>query len=361
MSVSFIPTDRIGYDNYQQSIGQTYRTINQLLAAGVHVKWHTREQRLITARWPEGHIYDSGFEVENCEKAREILDEAGLVREEVQELSGAGRMLRSMKIAFYMGRGAGVDFAKPLEEVLGWGGFFMDSLKDEDIRAGKLENYDALVVPGSPDAGECYYHGLGELGFEKIREFIRDRGHYLGVCGGAYLPLTSYNTQNHTWLNIVEATDTEDLDYWRTGSAHVRCRIDMSDHPVFAGVTAGSRNSVNIVYWEGPAIEIRGDNVKRLGHFERLLASGAELAPYWDMFDNELAKEATDGYYNPVTQEVFDELLYQKTAFAEAEYGGHHILMYSPHPEMGNVGYAKRKDTINFLLLYNGLFYLSSL
>ena len=61
-----------------------------------------------------------GFEVENCEKAREILDEAGLVREEVQELSGAGRMLRSMKIAFYMGRGAGVDFAKPLEEVLGW-------------------------------------------------------------------------------------------------------------------------------------------------------------------------------------------------------------------------------------------------
>ena len=41
--------------------------------------------------------------------------------------------------------------------------------------------------------------------------------------------------------------------------------------------------------------------------------------------------------------------------------GGHHILMYSPHPEMGNVGYAKRKDTINFLLLYNGLFYLSSL
>lgn len=115
----FIPTDRIGYDNYQQSIGQTYRIINQLLAAGVHVKWHTQEQRLITARWPEGHIYDSGFEVENCEKAREILDEAGLVREEVQELSGAGRMLRSMKIAFYMGRGAGVDFAKPLEEVLG--------------------------------------------------------------------------------------------------------------------------------------------------------------------------------------------------------------------------------------------------
>lgn len=361
MSKLFIPTDRIGYENFQKSLGETYKTMNELLSAGEKVEWYTKPQRLITKMWPESHVYESGFAVEASEKTLKVLDSAEIIYEQVEKLPGEPRQLRTMKIAFYMGRGAGVDFAKPLEEVLAWGGFYMDSLSDADIRGGKLKEYDALVVPGSPDAGECYYNGLGELGYEKIREFIHDRGHYLGVCGGAYLPLTSYNTKNHTWLNVVEATDTEDLDYWRTGSAHVRCRIDVSDHPIFTGVTAGARNSVNVVYWEGPAIEIRGSNVKQLGHFERLLASGAELVPYWDMFDNKLAKEAVDGYYNPVTQEVFDELLYSKTAFAEAEYGNHHILMYSPHPEMGNVGYAKRKDTINFLLLYNGLFYLSSL
>lgn len=357
----FIPTDRIGYDNFQKSIGQTYQTINELLAAGKEIDWYTEPNRLVTELWPEGHIYDSGFALDACDEVCHMLDEAGIIYERAEGLKDNGRRLRAMKIAFYMGRGAGVDFAKPLEEVLAWGGFGMDSLDDQDIRDGKLESYDALVVPGSPDAGECYYHGLGELGFEKIREFIRDRGHYLGVCGGAYLPLTSYDTKNHTWLDVVQATDTESLDYWRTGSAHVRCRIDAADHPIFAGVTAGSRNSVNVVYWEGPAIEIRGGNVRQLGHFERLLSSGAEQKPYWDMFDNDLAKEAVDGYYNPVTQKVFEELLENKTAFAEAEYGKHHILMYSPHPEMGNVGYARRKDSINFLLLYNGLFYLSSL
>ena len=70
------------------------------------------------------HIYDSGFEVENCEKAREILDEAGLVREEVQELSGAGRMLRSMKIAFYMGRGGWRGFCETTGGSSGLGRFF---------------------------------------------------------------------------------------------------------------------------------------------------------------------------------------------------------------------------------------------
>lgn len=361
MSKLFIPTDRIGYDNFQKSIGATYKKMNELLSDGRQIKWHTKAQRLITKMWPEGHIYESGFSMEADAEIQKQLDDSEIIYEIVEELPEEGIALRPMKIAFYMGRGAGYDFAKPLEEVLAWGGFMVESLDDGDIRAGKLNEYDALVVPGSPDAGECYYNGLGDLGFEKIREFIHDRGHYLGVCGGAYLPLTSYNTKNHTWLNVAEATDTEDLDYWRTGSAHVRCRIDMPEHPIFTGMVAGIRNSVNVVYWEGPAIEIRGNNVKQLGHFERLLASGAELAPYWDMFDNDLAKSAVDEYYNPVTQEVFDELLYNKTAFAEAEYGKHHVLMYSPHPEMGNVGYANRKDTINFLLLYNGLFYLSSL
>lgn len=361
MSICFIPTDRIGYENIQKSIGQTYATINQLLAHQISVFWHTSPQRLTTKTWPEGHEYGSGFSVEGTEAVKKTLTEAGIFFEELDALPEQGRKLRPMKLALYGGRGAGSDFSAPLEEVLAWGGFSLDTLSDQDIRSGKLDDYDALVVPGSPDAGECYYHGLGDAGFQKIRDFIHDRGHYLGVCGGAYLPLTSYRTQNHYWLNIVDATDNEGLDYWRTGSAHVRCRIDVNDHPIFTGMVAGDWNSINLVYWEGPAIEPKGGNITSLAHFERLLQTGDKMQPYWDMMDNTMAKEALTTYYNPVTQEEFDTLLHRKTALAEATYGGHHILMYSPHPEMGNVGYAKRKDSINFLLLYNGLFYLSSL
>lgn len=361
MKKIFIPTDRVGLDNYQKSISLTYRLMNEMLESNITVEWFTSPQRIVSEAWPEGHIHDSGFAIEDNENNKALLMQNEIIFEEIDELSAESFKPRKSKIAFYFGKGAGADFALPLEEVLQWGGFTVERVDDFDIRDGKLEEYDILVVPGSPDAGECYYHGLGELGFEKLREYIYNKGHYLGVCGGSYLPLTSYNKANHTWLNVVEATDTQDLDFWRTGSAHVRVRLDDAGHPIFSGLTAGDINSMNLVYWEGPAIEIRGSNIKSLGHFEKMLASGATLMPFWDMFNNEMAKEACSGYYNPVTDEEFDTLLKGTSAFAEGEYGQGHLIMFSPHPEMGNVGYAKREDSMNFLLLYNGLMYLSSL
>lgn len=360
MSKLFIPTDRVGLDNYQKSIGETYTLINKFLTEGKAVEWYTQPQNLVSEQWPEGHIHDSGFALEDNEATRSILDDNGIIYEVVSDLAGKVLCPQAKKIAFYVGRGAGMDFALPLKEVLGWGGYQLEDIDDAAIRNGELMNYDLLVVPGSPDAGECYYHGLGDVGFDQLRKFIKEKGHYLGVCGGSYLPLTCEN-KNHTWLNVVEATDREDLDFWRTGSAHVRVRIDEADHPVFSGVVAGNVNSANIVYWEGPAIEITGSNIKCLGHFEKMLSTGAGSMPFWDMFDNDMAKDACAGYYNPVKEEEFDGLLKGTTAFAEGEYGQGHLILFSPHPEMGNIGYAKRRDSINFLLLYNGLMYLSSL
>ena len=182
----------------------------------------------------------------------------------------------------------------------------------------------------------------------------------MGICGGAYLPLSSSSPKNPYWLNIMEATEDEDLDFWHTGSAFVRCRIDEPDHPLFAGVAAGKTSSVNAVYWEGPCIHILGDNVRGLGHFESLLASGAVNTPYWEMADNDMADQAVHSYYNPVTQPVFDTLMKGRASFAEGSYMGHKLLLISPHPEMGNIGYQTRKDSLNFLLVYNGLFYLSA-
>lgn len=359
----FIPTDRIGLESFQSSVSNTFTVMNRLLAAGVCPEWHLRGLCLpASARWPEGHFYQSGFAVEDSRTARELLDASGIRYDEAAELPRPAHVIKPACIALYDGRGAGREFSDPLAEVLDMGGFRHTYVDDEAIRAGKLTDYDILLVPGSPDAGECYYAGLGDTGYAQIRKFVAERGHYLGVCGGAYLPLTSYNqTANRYWLGMAEATDMEDLDYWRTGSGFVRCRIDDNQHPIFTGMALGRSSSMNLVYWEGPAIEIIGDNVKPLAHFESLLASGKDpLKPHWDMHDNKMAEEAVRSWYNPLSQQTFDNLLVGKTAFAEAEYHQHKILMYSPHPEMGNIGYGPRKDSLNFLLIYNGLFYLAA-
>ena len=360
----FIPTDRVGLFSFQKSISQTAAVINQLISLHTPVRWHWRAHFFEhTPLWPEGHRYQCGFSVEERPELCSYLELNEIRYERIEEEALPPDRLflsRPAKIALYNGNGAGPEFSAPLVEVLEMGGFTYEYLSDGEIREGKLMGYDILLVPGSPDAGECYYSGLGEKGFEQIRRFLREKGQYMGICGGAYLPLSSDSPENPCWLNVVEATEDEDLDYWHTGSGFVRCRIDEPSHPLFAGIAAGKTTSMNLVYWEGPCIHITGDNVRQLGHFETLLANGFDRPPYWDMFDNDMAKEAVAAYYNPVTDEIFDRLMKDRTCFAEASYYGHKILMLSPHPEMGNTGYGPRKDSLNFLLIFNGLFYLSA-
>lgn len=362
MSNLFIPTDRIGLSSFQKSISLTSRVINELLKNDCRVGWHTTGMKLIkTPLWQEGHIYQCGYSLDSTQYSKALLAEKDIIFEELDKLPDADFHLTSAKIAVYDGMGAGREFSDPLAEVIEMGGFTFSYVKDIDIRNGCLMEYDIFLVPGSPDAGECYYNGLGDLGFENIKKFIADKGSYLGICGGAYLPLTAYHEKNNCWLNLVEATENDDLDFWHTGSGFVRCRITEDSHPLFTGIAAGATSSLNLVYWEGPCLSIVGKNVKSLAYFEQLLATGqGEKKPYWDMQDNEMANEAVHKYYNPLSQECFDRLVVNKTAFAEADYNGNKILMFSPHPEMGNIGYDKRKDSLNFQLIYNGLFYLSA-
>ncbi len=59
----------------------------------------------------------------------------------------------------------------------------------EDVQAGtlKVKDFDVLVMPGG--SGYDRYTQLGEVGFEKIRKYIREGGKYYGVCAGIALAL----------------------------------------------------------------------------------------------------------------------------------------------------------------------------
>jgi len=360
MGKLFIPLDRIGLQTAQKSTSAAYMTVNKLLLKGLEVKWHLNGVKFeSTPMWPEGHHYQCGFSADDS--ARGALEENNLFFEALPELPEESYTLKPPKIAFYSGRGSDEYFSRPLCNVLELGGFPYSEIGDAEIRAGKLSGFDVLLVPGGPDAGECYYAGLGDKGYDEIRSFIANRGHYMGICGGAYLPLTAHNSKNPYWLGIVAATEYDDLDYWRSGSGFLRCRIDHDEHPLFASLALGASSSLNVVYWEGPAITITGKDVKPLAHFERLLATGSTaLRPGWDMRDNVMAAAAINNWNNSLVPEVFDKLLKNRCAIAEADYHDHKILMFSPHPEMGNFGSSPWAESPNFLLIYNGLFYLSA-
>ncbi|MHA1907258.1 MAG: BPL-N domain-containing protein [Candidatus Thorarchaeota archaeon] len=58
----------------------------------------------------------------------------------------------------------------------------------EDIKAGVLDTFDLLAMPGGQIS--AYYNALDTDGIENIKQWIADGGSYFGICGGA-LFLTS--------------------------------------------------------------------------------------------------------------------------------------------------------------------------
>lgn len=66
----------------------------------------------------------------------------------------------------------------------GLGTFRVSPISAEQILQGNLNHYHALIVGGGADLP--YLHALGQVGCEKIVQFVAQGGHYLGICAGAY-------------------------------------------------------------------------------------------------------------------------------------------------------------------------------
>ena len=100
--------------------------------------------------------------------------------ESVKINSAGGKKLR---VALYVdngSRGSGVlnwieilAFAPQVE---------FSTLMGEDVRNGRLNDIDLLVMPGGASWWQC--PSLGEAGMQLVREFIRKGGAYVGTCAG---------------------------------------------------------------------------------------------------------------------------------------------------------------------------------
>ncbi len=97
-----------------------------------------------------------------------------------------------IKAGFYCGLGSrgvnSVYWAKILEASPDVELVYLDG---EDLRAGKLDGLDILVMPGGSSRNQ--YVSMQEEGAEAIRRFIRGGGKYFGTCAGLSLMLTETN------------------------------------------------------------------------------------------------------------------------------------------------------------------------
>ena len=138
-------------------------------------------------------------------------------------------------------------------------------VKGEDIRDGILDSADVAVFPGGSGSGQA--KSLQQDGREKVREFVKKGGGYMGICGGSYLA-TSY----YPWsLNIVNAA-VVDRKHWARGRATLR--LDFT--PLGKQVLGVPTDSVQCLYHQGPLLA--PDTKPDLPAYEPLATFGTEVA-----------------------------------------------------------------------------------
>lgn len=350
---------RLGQESYQESRSAVYKKINRLVDEGKQVFQVVERFRAVTEQFSEGHLLFPGTFL--IPDDREI-DHIKFDRMNEAPIEKIASLRIRKKIAFLDGKNCAPFCADPFRLFFNAYGLQVDWLTDSDVRAGKLDAYEMLIVPGGPDAGESYYEGLGDKGYEAIRKFIHEGGMYLGSCAGSYFPLKadSGTLQADMWLNVIEATDTQGMDYWRTGTGFVRIEFDDVEHPVATNLALGAPSTMDVIYWEGPAFQIlENAEVNVIARYKDFIASGVAL-PSWSLENNQIAKDAME-WSNPLTEERFEAHLKGYPAIIESAYGKGHMVLLSPHAEFGSCGTDhSMADNPNYVLLMNSIYYLSS-
>ncbi|MFE8701568.1 BPL-N domain-containing protein [Cytobacillus sp. FJAT-54145] len=354
-----IPMTRLGLVPYQTELSACMKKINFWISEQKEIFIVTEKFSCKTEKFPEGHIIFPGSFIVPVDCDVEDFRYDRLIGEFKEYVSP---LKLSSKIAFLDGKNCAPFCSDPFYSFFEAYGLKVDILNDDQVRTGVLSKYDLLIVPGGPDAGESYYEGLGQKGYEEIRSFINNGGMYLGSCAGSYFPLTAQNgtVPHDIWLNMLPVGDKCGLDYWRTGTGFVRVEFEEEFHPVTNGLSMGRPSTLDMIYWEGPAFDILNqENISVIARFRDFIASGKDL-PSWSLENNVIAQEAMK-WSNPLTKERFETYLKGFPAIIEAPYGKGYMVLISPHAEFGTCGTDHHmKNNPNYLLLMNSLYYLSS-
>lgn len=127
------------------------------------------------------------------------------------------------------------------------------TISASDIMSSELNNYDAILFPGGSGKSETF--SLGEMGMQKIKQFVIEQGKaVVGICAGAYI-LT--NTPNYPCLALSGA-QAIDIEHDNRGSAIAKFSLSEEGIKIFPELI--NRDISYCQYYEGPVlVKAEGD------------------------------------------------------------------------------------------------------
>ncbi|MFW9935398.1 MAG: BPL-N domain-containing protein, partial [Candidatus Thorarchaeota archaeon] len=106
--------------------------------------------------------------------------------------------LVDIHVGVYNGLGADDDCTTALYSLLAWMGPTVTWVDHVSIHNGILNTLDLLAFPGgSPDT---YTAMLGDVGIQRIQQFVENGGSYFGICGGGMFATRSLNLCEGYWV-----------------------------------------------------------------------------------------------------------------------------------------------------------------
>lgn len=173
----------------------------------------------------------------------------------------------------------------------------VSKLSGEDFRSSDLNQYAAVIFSGGVASKQS--ESLGESGRNRVREYVRSGGGYVGICAGAYLACS-----NFSWgLGVLNAATVSSK--WRRGQAWVEERLTDDGTQIL-----GEAPSPFFVrYNNGPILKPAG---------RKDIPGYVALA----LFQTEVAENETP-----------TGIMMNSPAQAAGQFGKGRVFVSSPHPE----------------------------
>ena len=240
------------------------RLVNFLLREGAEVRWATAPFRA-TGIDGRAEPYERGsFLVTDTSSLPEPRLDAARRRYQVaaqlvEDVSGfVGLPLRRLRIAMYGGGGAPFNHARIFAEL----GFDLGFISPQEIRAGKLADYDLFGMPGGGGLAMMgQLDPLGEDGCRRIKDWVQGGGMYIGSCAGSFNAALVSDSflevcPQQRQLQMVNAMiwnrgDTEWIGLESPGIGVIESRNLQPEHPIMFGVP----DRFNITHYNGPIFE----------------------------------------------------------------------------------------------------------
>lgn len=205
---------------------------------------------------------------------------------------------RSVEVALYAGKGTSSSIKNVERALASDERLRVTKIDVDEIRAGRLANFDVLVHRGGSGGGQG--RALGDDGRSEIRKFVEQGGGYIGVCAGAYLATCDYDWS----LDILDAR-VVDREHWARGFGQVDIALTQAGRSRLKV----DEDRLSIYYHQGPLLAPA--NNPEIDDYEPLAT-----------FDGEIAKNGAPSGVMPGT-----------TAIAAGRHGAGSVICFSPHPE----------------------------